>query len=230
LDNGASALPQSKAVGLGCATSDFAVVQPSPVVQLCKSPLKQLIFQEDTVKLKIALAIAAFALCCSFASAQSYEFGLITASGAGTYCNFPVFYSYGYYALGYIDEVSVCGDAQDADLFGVLTSPPADVLVTGMTGKMFFFSSNELDALDGADSGETTGYWIKEKCSPKIKSTTKYGWELADTEYYDIEYVNYGYLGCSAPSKAEMAGGAHPHANRVGNPNGVTNKPKLNVQ
>lgn len=166
------------------------------------------------MKLKSLVLVTLFVAACSFASAQSYSFGFLSAGGGLEYCNYEqINNNEGFAGLWQgEDNLSVCQAGgisanSAAPIIGFTdTLTAADEI--GIVGKGVVYGDGLYDALAGGYTGDQWTVYTQLKAAKKITSKTKYSWiGVAGTSagYFGD---NYGFLTTTLPdaSKGASAG------------------------
>lgn len=141
------------------------------------------------MKIKILLVLAVIALgCCSFANAQSYNFGFLNYTGGLQYCNYESFTVYGGFYLTGSDNLANCGLGTNGTIVGWKSTIPATAGFP-LSGAGYAYADNQNDVFCGCDSGQSIETFTKTKASSK-----KYGWILLVSSGGVLSFDNYGFL------------------------------------
>ena len=151
------------------------------------------------MRIRDFVIICALLLGWTWASAQTYTFGLADTNG-NLYCDYLEITVSGGVAVG-IDNMSACGFSTSPVLIGLVSSNPLiapyKVVTSGLD-----LADNVADWEAQQYTGDQVFLHTALKCNkqnPSGKYTGKYGWLLFIGNEGFVYGYNYGYLSCSIP-------------------------------
>ena len=166
------------------------------------------------MKVKLAvITLCVLACSAAFAQAGSATLGFTNYADTSLFCNYEKIQWNGFYMQG-IDNLSACGAPTNATIEGFKANG------SGLTGLVYAYADNLLDAIYGSYTGEQ---WLVLTQTKPSKLLKQYGWVgYLGFDGYEF-FGGHGYLSASIPGQSpkkpvsgeHTASAAHQSQNRI---------------